>query len=210
MNLVFSCLSTLLRKHLNFKQISLSALLTFSAGISQAEDASQVVDHFTGKVISTIESSINEFANDVANSFGNGNTEISISNIESGNPSYSIKTIQPLTASNKDAKELIFMQGSVASGESEGDRRNTINLGLGKRILVEDDKAIIGANVFVDYETSSKHKRTSLGLEYQRSNFSATANKYWALSDKKTINGSTEEALDGHDVKLTGQAPYAP
>ena len=198
------------RKHLNLKQISLSAVLTFSAGVAQAEDASQVVDALTGKAISTIESSINEFANDVANSFGNGNTEISISNIESGNPSYSIKTIQPLTTPNKDDKELVFMQGSIASGENEGDRRNTINLGLGKRILVEADKAIIGANVFVDYETSSKHKRTSLGLEYQRSNFSATANKYWALSDKITINGYTEEALGGHDIKLTGQAPYAP
>ncbi len=169
-----------------------------------------MVDHLTGKAISTIESSLNEFANDMANGFGNGNTEISISNIESGNPSYSIKTIQPLTSPNKDVKELIFTQGSLTSGENEGDRRTTINLGLGKRILVEDDKAIIGANAFVDYETSSKHKRTSLGLEYQRSNFSATANKYWALSDKITINGNAEEALSGHDVKLTGQAPYAP
>ena len=100
-------LKILSTKHLNFKQISLSALLTFSIGISQAEDVSQVVDHLAGKAINTIETSINEFANDVANSFGNGNTEISISNVESGKLDYSIKTIQPLTTPNKDNKEII-------------------------------------------------------------------------------------------------------
>ena len=162
------------------------------------------------KAVSTIESGINEFANDIANSFGNGNTEISISNIESGNPAYSIKTIQPLTSPNKDAKELIFTQGSLTSGENEGDRRTTINLGLGKRILVEDDKAIVGANVFVDYETSSKHKRASLGLEYKRSNFSAGANNYWALSSQLVVHNNAEEVLDGYDIKLDGQMPYAP
>jgi hypothetical protein len=53
------------------------------------------------------------------------------------------------------------------------------------------------------------HKRLSLGLEYQRSNFSANINKYHPLSDKKTVNG-VEEALAGYDVKLSGQAPYLP
>jgi hypothetical protein len=32
-------------------------------------------------------------------------------------------------------------------------------------------------------------KRLSLGLEYQRANFSANINKYHAFSDKKLING---------------------
>jgi hypothetical protein len=43
-------------------------------------------------------------------------------------------------------------------------------------MLVEDDRAIVGVNIFTDYEINSKHKRASLGLEYQRSNFSLTAN----------------------------------
>jgi hypothetical protein len=33
--------------------------------------------------------------------------------------------------------------------------------------------AIVGINVFTDYETKSRHRRLSLGLEYQRTNFSA-------------------------------------
>ncbi|MDC0430119.1 inverse autotransporter beta domain-containing protein [Candidatus Thioglobus sp.] len=177
-----------------YSQLSVLLLLALPFGAS-ALDANQAGEQISSKVInkavSETEGFINTQANKLANSFGNGNTEISISNIESGNPSYSIKTIQPLTTPNPDDKELVFIQGSVASDQNTADtRRSTINLGVGKRILVEDNKAIIGANAFVDYETSSKHKRASLGLEYKRSNFSAGANKYWGLSDKVTINGA--------------------
>jgi hypothetical protein len=56
--------------------------------------------------------------------------------------------------------------------------KNAINLGIGHRLLVEDDMAIVGINVFTDYETKSRHRRLSLGLEYQRTNFSANINKY--------------------------------
>jgi hypothetical protein len=42
----------------------------------------------------------------------------------------------------------------------------TINLGIGHRLLVEDDMAIAGINFFTDYEAKSSHKRLSLGLEY--------------------------------------------
>jgi uncharacterized protein (TIGR02145 family) len=197
-----------------YSQLSVLLLLALPFGAS-ALDANQAGEQISSKVInkavSETEGFINTQANKLANSFGNGNTEISISNIESGNPSYSIKTIQPLTTPNPDDKELVFVQGSVASDQNTADtRRSTINLGVGKRILVEDNKAIIGANAFVDYETSSKHKRASLGLEYKRSNFSAGANKYWGLSDKVTINGAVEEPLNGYDIRLSGQAPYAP
>jgi hypothetical protein len=48
--------------------------------------------------------------------------------------------------------------------------------------------AIAGINVFTDYQTKSSHKRLSLGLEYQRANFSANINKYHVFSDKKLVN----------------------
>jgi hypothetical protein len=72
--------------------------------------------------------------------------------------------------------------------------------------------AIAGINFFTDYETKSSHKRLSLGLEYQRANFSANINKYHAFSDKKLINGlqKQERAMSGYDIKLSGQAPYLP
>jgi hypothetical protein len=55
------------------------------------------------------------------------------------------------------------------------------------RLLVEDDMAIVGINVFTDYETKSRHRRLSLGLEYQRTNFSANINKYHRLNSFNTI-----------------------
>jgi hypothetical protein len=70
--------------------------------------------------------------------------------------------------------------------------------------------AIAGINVFTDYESKSKHKRLSLGLEYQRANFSANINKYHVFSDEKLVNSVKERGRSGYDVKFSGQAPYLP
>ena len=153
---------------------------------------------------------INSKANKLLNKFGAGRSEVNIGGISSKKLSYNIDTIQPLSEFNSKIKTLTFIQGSLFNSENEGSRRNTLNLGLGHRMLVEDDRAIVGINIFTDYEINSKHKRTSLGLEYQRSNFSLTANKYHPLSNKVVIGDYTEEALSGHDIKVTGQIPYIP
>ncbi len=67
--------------------------------------------------------------------------------------------------------------------------------------------AIAGINLFHDYQTKSAHKRLSLGLEYQRTNFHANVNAYHARSDNNTTSGT---ARSGYDIRLTGQAPYLP
>jgi hypothetical protein len=53
------------------------------------------------------------------------------------------------------------------------------------------------------FEPVLAHKRLSLGLEYQRANFSANINKYHVFSDKKLVNGSQKRALSGYDVKVS-------
>ena len=111
---------------------------------------------------------------------------------------------------NSDSQALTFFQGQLASGENHGERRNTINLGVGYRRLIEDDRAIAGVNLFSDYEFKSAHKRLSLGLEYQRSNFGGHINTYYPISNRKVIGDYTEEVLAGYDIKLTGQVPYLP
>ena len=124
---------------------------------------------------------------------------------------YSIKTIQPISDLDANSKALTFIQAGINSGKSIDGRRITVNLGVGHRLLVENDMAIAGINVFTDYESKSKHKRISLGLEYQRANFSANINKYHIFSDKKLANSVKEErGRSGYDVKLNGQAPYLP
>jgi len=185
-----------------------------SLGNATALDADQVVNQIKSRVInkavSETEGYFNRRFNELANSFGEGRTEISVTGMQNTKPNFSIKTIQPLTPLDENSKEVTFMQGQIASGTNHGESRNTINLGIGQRYLVQDDMAIAGVNVFADHETKSKHKRASLGLEYKRTNFTANVNKYYPISDTKLINGYTEEVLKGHDVKLTGAMPYAP
>jgi uncharacterized protein (TIGR02145 family) len=165
------------------------------------------------QAISTTESIINDKANQFVNQFGAGRSEISIHGLSSKELDYSIKTIQPISELNHNSKDLTFLQAQLSSGDNQGNRRKTINLGIGHRILVENDRAIAGINLFHDYETKSAHERLSLGLEYQRTNFGASVNVYHPLSDKKIIiadTTTTEEALAGYDIKFTGQAPYLP
>jgi uncharacterized protein (TIGR02145 family) len=201
-------------KYLNLKSIFGALLLTLSLGNVSALDANQALDQIKSRVINKTvgetEAYFNQRFNELANSFGTGRTEISVTGMQNTKPDFSIKTIQPLTTLDENTKEVTFAQGQITSGENHGQSRNTINLGLGQRYLVQDEMAIAGINLFADYETKSKHKRTSIGLEYQRTNFTANINKYYPASDVKLIDGYTEEVLSGHDVKLTGQMPYAP
>ncbi|MBA5248247.1 MAG: hypothetical protein FE834_01735, partial [Gammaproteobacteria bacterium] len=162
------------------------------------------------KAISGTERYINDKANKFANQFGSGRTKITISDLSSDKIQYGLKTIQPLTKLDQDSNDLFFFQGQFTMGRNEGERRNTTNLGVGRRLLLEQGRSIAGINLFTDYEHSSKHQRLGLGLEYQRTNFSTHLNAYHALTDKKIIGKHYEEALSGYDIKFAGQAPYLP
>jgi hypothetical protein len=138
---------------------------------------------------------------------GKTNISITISN----NPTFSIKTIQPLTNLTNDSTSLTFMQAQLNSGEVDGEFSNNFNVGVGQRFLFGNKKSIVGVNLFNDYELESSHHRISLGLEYQRANFSANFNKYFAISEKINDNEEySEEALSGLDIRLTGQVPFLP
>ena len=185
--------------------IASQSAFAFSGQGSAVEVIEKVKDEAIGKA----ELFVNDAANKFANTFGEGNTEISIRNLKGDEPDWSIVTTQPLTPLEDDNTRL-FWQGSIGSYDQSGDRRTTVNLGLGKRWLVDNENAIAGVNLFTDYETSSKHSRVSLGGEYRRSNVEIHANNYWALSGTKDVNGANEDALDGRDIMFRGQAPYLP
>ena len=195
-----------------FKDIYVGFLSTLVGTKSSNVDQlpNKISNNLANTAIGKTESFINKQANTVASSFGSGKTFVSLQNIESEKPSYSVDTIQPLSALDSNSKSLTFIQGSVSSGFNEGERRHTLNVGLGKRYLLDEDQAIVGANLFFDIENTSKHKRVSLGAEYERSNYSAGVNYYHPISDKKVIGDYTEEVLKGYDVSLSGQMPYMP
>ncbi len=168
----------------------------------------KVTTSIKNQAVNKTEGLLNNSVNEFLNAFGAGRSEVSIGGISTKKLNYSLKTIQPLSEFNANSKELTFIQAGIASGNGGNGRRATINLGIGHRLLVEDDMAIAGINVFTDYQTKSSHKRLSLGLEYQRANFSANINKYHVFSDKKLVNDVEERGMSGYDVKLSGQAPY--
>jgi hypothetical protein len=80
------------------------------------------------------------------------------SSISAKKLTYSLRTIQPLSELNANSKQLTFIQAGIASGNGNNSRRTTINLGVGHRLLVEDDMAIAGINFFTDYESQSSLK----------------------------------------------------
>jgi len=169
-----------------------------------------ITSHLKNQAISKTETLINDSANQLINQFSPGRSEISINGIQSERLHYEIKTIQPLSELNKDSSQLTFLQAQFATGENHGSPRNTLNLGVGQRHLLEGGRSIVGFNLFTDYETRSKHKRASIGLEYRRTNFSTHINRYYPLSDRKNIGKHSEESQEGHDIKLIGQVPYLP
>ena len=99
---------------------------------------------------------------------------------------------------------FLFNQMSIGSFDS----RTTANIGLGFRHINDAETVIMGANAFYDYELDSKHKRTGFGVELLTSLLEMRLNKYNAVSGKITYNGIDETALDGHDIKISGNLPY--
>ena len=101
----------------------------------------------TETAISKTENLINQQANEMANSVGHGKTQISLRQLATKTPDFSIRTIQPLTDLTDESTQLTFTQAQISSGENHGERRVTINLGIGQRYLLENGQSIAGINL---------------------------------------------------------------
>ena len=133
------------------------------------------------------------------------NTEVSIKTTERNKPEFEIITVQPLLDNEEN---ITFFQGSAL--RHDGDRE-TVNLGLGHRIFLNNDALMLGLNAFYDHEFDYDHKRTSLGAEIRSSIVELNTNMYFAESNARTgKNSITEEALDGLDLEFGGHVPYIP
>jgi len=133
------------------------------------------------------------------------NTEVTITSTERNKPSFEIITVQPLA---EQENNITFFQGSAI--RSDGDRE-TVNLGLGHRIFLNDDLTMLGINGFYDHELDYDHKRTSIGAELRTSAYEFNTNSYFAGSNSRTgKNNIAEESLDGFDFEVGGHLPYIP
>ena len=133
--------------------------------------------------------------------------EVSLSSGTTNEVTGSILVVKPLSDIN-DNENILFTQGSLFLSDNS---RETLNLGIGKRKLLNDDTLLIGANLFYDHELDYDHQRASVGLEAISSVGSLRLNQYYGLSNKKKgFNDVNEEALDGQDIEVGAPLPYLP
>lgn len=140
------------------------------------------------------------------------NVEINGGLFGNGGSSWEVLTVQPLWH-DADKQNHIFTQLSwnrttERAGYAEGD---TINAGLAWRRLTDDKTMVYGLNSFFDHALERGHNRMSIGADLQTAEIGVSANKYFPLSDWKSVDAYKEErASSGFDIELQGRLPQFP
>jgi len=132
--------------------------------------------------------------------------EVSLSSGTSDKVTGSILFVSPLSDIN-NKENTLFTQGSIYFSD---DNRETLNLGIGNRKLLNNDTLMLGANIFYDTEIDYGHTRASFGVEAISSVGSLRANQYYAISGSKDVGEAQEKALDGSDIEVGVPLPYLP
>ncbi|MDC0439270.1 inverse autotransporter beta domain-containing protein, partial [Candidatus Pelagibacter sp.] len=175
-----------------FIKIFLTSLCLIIASSAYA-DTSKIKDNFFSSIESFLDGNFED-------------TDFSIKSTEGLKPQIGILTFKPL---NDTDDGLTFFQGSFFT--HDGGDRNTLNLGLGKRILSNDESVMFGLNAFYDYEIDYDHQRASIGGEIKSSILELSTNHYFAISNEVTgKNNIKEEVADGYDLEFGAHVPYIP
>ena len=179
-----------------FKHLILSIFLIIFNQSSFAEDIKSKLD---GKIYSKL----NEFTQNIGEDFANSLRDFEnlkyldfSFNIQEGfDPSIQIESVSKLKEYDDGA---LFNQLNLISQDS----KTTINLGIGKRKLFDNDIYMLGTNFFIDYQFDEAHLRSGLGFEAISNSLDFIANYYNAISGFKNTGDGREKALDGYDLKL--------
>ena len=117
-------------------------------------------------------------------------------------PTFSITNVNKIS---EDSSGVFFNQNTASFHNND----QTLNLGVGYRQLINEDKILLGVNIFLDYSFDDAHQRNGIGLEAISSVFDIRGNYYDATSGIQDISaGKTEEAMDGFDVRLDYHLPF--
>ena len=174
------------------KKFLIIILTLFVFNVSNA-DTSKIKDNFFSSIESFLDGNFDD-------------TDFSIKSTEGLKPQIGILTFKPL---NDTDEGLTFFQGSFFT--HDGGDRNTLNLGLGKRILSNDESVMFGLNAFYDHEIDYDHQRASIGGEIKSSILELSTNHYFAISNEVTgKNNIKEEVADGYDLEFGAHVPYIP
>ena len=166
---------------------------------------------FGSSLESTFLSKTNQFIDKVTASFTNlvkkndrvKYLDLQVDVKESLKPTISMTNVNRII---ENANSTFFNQNSLSLHDND----QTINFGLGHRSLINDDKIMLGGNVFLDYSFDEQHQRQGMGVEAISSVFDIRGNYYDATSGIQVLgDGSTEEALDGWDARLDYHLPVS-
>jgi len=132
--------------------------------------------------------------------------ELGFSLSEHNKPVFGVLGVIPLFET-KDLSNTVFSQ--VSSYRADG--RTTVNIGIGDRYLVANERLLLGVNAFYDHEFPYGHARTSVGAELRSSALEFNTNFYQAQSGWKTgRDGIAEKAMGGYDAEVSVALPYMP
>jgi len=181
------------------KKIFFIFLSLFFITTSNAED---LKNKLTGKFTSNLNQYLNESLGEMFPT-----AEVGLTSGKTQKVKGHILVVKPLSDIN-DKENILFTQGSIYFSDGN---RETLNLGIGKRKLLNNDTLMLGANLFYDHELDYDHQRASLGIEAISSVASLRANQYYGLSGWETgVGGTQEKALYGNDIELGAPLPYLP
>ena len=154
---------------------------------------------------------INEFSNKTAEAIANF-AENNFKNMkyldfdiqvrEKLKPTFSIMSVTEIL---KIKSGTVFNQTSLNIHDSD----ETINIGLGVRQLLNENKILMGYNFFYDQQFNEGHERVGFGTELVSSIFDIRGNSYKALSNGfRTTSEGSEKVLDGWDTQVDFHLPF--
>ena len=117
-------------------------------------------------------------------------------------PTFSVMSVTEIFNIYSDTG-TIFNQTSLNTHDND----TTINIGFGIRKLLNDNKILIGSNVFYDHQFDDGHKRAGAGAEAISSIFDLRGNLYNAITQTITTKDGSETALDGWDAQVDYHLP---
>ncbi len=169
---------------------------------------SAIADDLKNKVQSEFYSNLSNYSQNLASSLANKLSsnerikylDISLNLQEKLKPTYEIKSVNKLKEENNSAW---FNQTNIISHDSD----TTINFGLGRRQLLNNETIMTGFNGFLDYQFDEEHFRKGVGFEAISNSLDLIGNYYDGISGFKKTDEGKEKALDGFDLKLNFHLP---
>ena len=178
---------------------------TAAASDSSLEDkAKKKLTTKMNQSASTLSSKISEnISSFTKNSFENMKyLDFEINAQEYLKPTFSVMSVTEILNIYSDTG-TIFNQTSLNTHDND----TTINIGFGIRKLLNDNKILIGSNVFYDHQFDDGHKRAGAGAEAISSIFDLRGNYYNAITQAIATKEGSETALDGWDAQVDYHLP---